>query len=227
MCFPQGHLWLQCDIAPPGGGSAQDEVVDALRRWLDLFAAAGVEVAVLHPGGGALVRGGAERAEVLDARSRALRALVRHAGGALVIALENVPNAPTVEDLTETIEHAGGEGLGICLDTGHLNLTDEPQADFIRWCGPRLAALHLAENDKTGDQHNMPFARGGCVPWHDIAAALDDIRYTGLLNFEVPGENRCPLPVRRLKLAYLKDLAAWIFSPQAPAPPPSAAPQGT
>jgi len=83
---------------------------------------------------------------------------------------------------------------------------------LIRACGSRLKALHLAENDKSGDQHNFPYARGGSVPWPEVASALADIAYDGLLNFEVPGENRCPLPVRRLKLAYLHPLASWIFT---------------
>ena len=32
--------------------------------------------------------------------------------------------------------------------------------------------------------------------------ALREVGYAGLLNFEIPGENRCPLPVRMAKLDY-------------------------
>ena len=220
VAVDQGHLWLVVDIAPPDEAERR-KVSDRLKQWLDLYLAIGIGAGVLHPGGAQQADPDARR----DAQLRTLGELTGHIQGTdLVICLENCSSGEALKPILADTDPAH---VGVCLDTGHLNLTDEPQADFIRWCGPRLAALHLAENDKSGDQHNMPYARGGCVPWHDIAAALDDICYTGLLNFEVPGENRCPLPVRRLKLAYLKDLAAWIFGPQAPAPPPSAAPQGT
>ena len=92
-----------------------------------------------------------------------------------------------------------------------VNLTDEDQGAFIRSVGGRLRALHLAENAGKSDEHVMPFARGGSVPWSEIATALTEVGYDGLYNFEVPGENRCPLEVRRLKLAYMKELGNWIF----------------
>lgn len=205
VALGQGHLWLVVDIAPPDEAQRRT-VVEGLRRWLDLYLAIGIPAAVLHPGGG----GQPDPAARLDAQLRSLHELTEHLRGTdIALCLENCSSG---EDLKPLLAETDPAHVAVCLDTGHLNLTDESQADFIRFCGPRLRALHLAENDRSGDQHNMPYARGGCVPWPDIAAALADVGYTGLLNFEVPGENRCPLPVRRLKLAYLKELATWIFA---------------
>ena len=204
VAVEQGHLWLVVDIAPPDEAQRR-QVTDRLKQWLDLYFAIGIRAAVLHPGGGQQP----DPAARLDGQRRTLAALADHIRGTdIVICLENCSSG---EALKPILAQADPAHVGVCLDTGHLNLTDEGQADFIRWCGPRLQALHLAENDRSGDQHNMPYARGGCVPWQDIAAALREVRYPGLLNFEVPGENRCPLPVRRLKLAYLWSLATWIF----------------
>ena len=201
----QGHLWLTVDIAP-ANEAARRQAIDGLKRWLDLYLAIGIRAAVLHPGGD----GHEDQAARLDGQLRSLADLTEPIrGSGLVICLENCSSGHALEPI---LEQADPAHVGVCLDTGHLNLTDESQGRFIRFCGPRLQALHLAENDKSGDQHNMPYARGGCVPWDEIAAALAEISYPGLLNFEIPGENRCPLPVRRMKLAYLKDLAAWIFS---------------
>jgi sugar phosphate isomerase/epimerase len=205
VAVDQGHLWLVVDIAPAGEAKRR-EVVDGLKRWLDLYLAIGIRAAVLHPGGGEH----ADPAARLDAQLRTLTELTDHLQGTrLVICLENCSSG---EALKPILAQTDPTHVGVCLDTGHLNLTDERQADFIRSCGKRLQALHLAENDKSGDQHNLPYARGGCVPWGDIAIALADVEYPGLLNFEVPGENRCPIPVRRLKLAYLKELATWLFT---------------
>lgn len=205
VAVDQGHLWLTVDIAPADEAQRQ-QVVDGLKRWLDLYLAIGIRAAVVHPGGGEH----AEPAARLDAQLRTLTELTDHLRGSdLMICLENCSSGEALKPILDRTDPAH---VGVCLDTGHLNLTDENQAAFVRACGPRLQALHLAENDKSGDQHNMPYARGGCVPWGDIATALGEIGYPALLNFEVPGENRCPVPVRRLKLAYLKELATWIFT---------------
>lgn len=205
VAVEQGHLWLAVDIAPVDEAQ-RGEVVDGLRRWLDLYLAIGIRAAVVHPGGGEHAEPGAR----LGAQVRTLAELTDHLRGSdLAICLENCSSGEALKPILDRTDPAH---VGVCLDTGHLNLTDEGQGDFIRACGPRLQALHLAENDKSGDQHAMPYARGGCVPWGEIASALADVGYAGLLNFEVPGENRCPIPVRRLKLAYLRELAAWVFA---------------
>jgi len=212
VAVEQGHLWLTADIAPPDE-AARAKTVAQLKRWLDLYLALRIPAAVIHPGGGNI----ADPQARLETQLRSLGELAAHArGSGIVLCVENCSSG---NDLLPLLARTRPHEVGVCLDTGHLNLTDESQADFIRACGPRLRALHLAENDRSGDQHNMPYARGGCVPWPHVAAALAEIGYQGLLNFEVPGENRCPVPVRRLKLAYLKPLATWIFGPPAAQPP--------
>ncbi len=206
VSMTQGHLWLTVDIAP-ANEAARGEAIDALRGWLDLYLAIGISAAVIHPGGNSHK----DPAARLDGQLRSLAELAAHVrGSGLVLCLENCSSGEALKPL---LDATSPHEVGVCLDTGHLNLTSESQGGFIRGCGPRLRALHLAENDRSGDQHNFPYARGGCVPWAEVAAALSEVRYDGLLNFEVPGENRCPVPVRRLKLAYLRPLAAWIFSP--------------
>src|SRR5690554_5774367 len=37
VTFPQGHLWLMCDIL----GEDQPEILDQLKKWLDLYHAIG------------------------------------------------------------------------------------------------------------------------------------------------------------------------------------------
>jgi sugar phosphate isomerase/epimerase len=200
----QGHLDLFVNIGPAEEADRR-RAVDGLKPWLDLYAAAGIVHAVIHPGRGP-DSGDAKRP---DAVLKSLAELIDHARGApTIFCIENCPSGETVLRLLEATDP---ERTAVCLDTGHLNLTDEDPAAFIRRCGPRLRALHLAENDKSGDQHNMPFARGGSVPWFEIAAALREIRFAGALNYEIPGERACPLDVRRMKMDYLKRLTEWLF----------------
>ena len=42
--------------------------------------------------------------------------------------------------------------------------------------------------------------------------ALREVGYAGLFNFEVPGENRCPMEVRLAKLDYALALAQFMIA---------------
>jgi sugar phosphate isomerase/epimerase len=201
--FPQGHLWLRCDIEAPN----QTEVVDKLKEWLELFHTVGIQNAVLHPGGTKVTTVGDEAERALEVRVRALRELSNFIKGTdMTICLENIfSTVPECDGLLEIIEAAACSNIGICLDTGHLNLCSGDQAGFIRKAGKYLKALHIADNEGVTDQHLMPFGRGTVI-WGETIAALKENKYEGLFNFEIPGENRCPLPMRLAKLDYLKEI---------------------
>ena len=198
--FPQGHLWLSCPLCAPD----EDWVLSTLRSWIDLFYAAGVRRAVLHCDGESFPEGTPKQA-MIDANIDRVRKLVRHIEGTdMVICLENLLKiVDSVEELLQIIQAVGSPNLGICLDTGHLNLAGHDQAAFIHTAGPKLKALHIADNEGATDQHLMPFGRGQ-VDFVSVMRALSEIQYDGVYNFEVPGECHCPLAVRDLKLQYLK-----------------------
>ena len=198
--LPQGHLWIESDIA----ASNQAEVLAELKRWLDLYLALGIRSGVLHPGGREMEQQGQPPEKIREAKVRALTELTAHIRGTdLHICLENC--GCTADLLCDLIEATGSGNLGICLDTGHLNLLQGDQGQFIRTAGPLLKALHIADNEGAFDQHLMPYGRG-TVAWDDVVSALREISYDGLFNFEIPGENRCPIPVRLAKLDYLKSI---------------------
>jgi sugar phosphate isomerase/epimerase len=201
VSFPQGHLWLDCDIA----AADQAAALDKLTPWLDLFVGVGVKAAVLHPGGEEMKKQGESPERILEANVTALRAITSHLlGSSMTICLENCgQDAPELKAL---IRAADGEGLGICLDTGHHNLIKGNQGKFIREAGPLLQALHLHDNDGSGDQHLMPYGAGK-IDWKDVFSALKEVGYRGLYNWEIPGERRGPVDVRLAKLDYLR--AAW------------------
>ena len=201
VSFPQGHLWLGCDIAAVN----QAATLDKLTPWLDLFVGVGVKAAVLHPGGDEMTKQGASTAKILDANVAALRAITSHLrGSGMTICLENC--GQDVRELKSLIHTAGSEGLAICLDTGHHNLIKGNQGNFIREAGLLLQALHLHDNDGSGDQHLMPYGAGK-IDWKDVFSALKEVGYHGLYNWEIPGERRGPVEVRLAKLDYLR--TAW------------------
>lgn len=77
---------------------------------------------------------------------------------------------------------AGKECFGLCLDTGHLYLLHIDFTYYITTLGKRIKALHLHDNDGTGDSHLAPYAAS--LPWEELLEALKAVGYNGTLNFE-------------------------------------------
>ena len=84
----------------------------------------------------------------------------------------------------------------ICIDTGHTNkahavgLPDgSPVPDVIetiRMFGKDIKVLHLNDNNGFTDQHLPPMCKmEGGVKWDGVYAALDEVGYDGVYNFEL------------------------------------------
>jgi sugar phosphate isomerase/epimerase len=201
----QGHLNLDADILNPAD-------VEGLKLWLELFNAIGIKNCVLHYGRSPAVNMPPEL--LREKRGEALRELKRViAGTDMRICLENLLRDRDCKILLDLISCAGEENMGICLDTGHLNLAGGNPAAFIAQAGPRLHALHIADNEGYYDQHFMPYFGRGTVPWAEFMKALGGSGYQGLFNFEIPGETAgVPREILRKKLAYLRELALFLGS---------------
>lgn len=209
IMFPQGHLCLRCDIAALN----QKDIIDKLKSWLDLFYTVGIRNAVLHPGGNEMIEAGYDTNDIMTARVFALRELAGHIRGTgMTICLENIfTTSPECDDLLQIIKSAGCSDIGICLDTGHLNLCSGDQTGFIRKSGSYLKALHIADNEGAFDQHLMPYGRG-TISWNKLITSLKENKYSGLFNMEIPGERDCPLPIRMAKLDYIKYMISFLLS---------------
>jgi sugar phosphate isomerase/epimerase len=102
------------------------------------------------------------------------------------VALETAPpNIMTPEETLSVVRMADRKNLGVCLDSGHVNVggTIKP-ADAIRQIGHLLWTLHLHDNNGDGDFHLVP-GRGN-IDWKGVAKALRDVSYDGVLNLELP-----------------------------------------
>ncbi len=206
--FPQGHLLLKVDICDPSS-------VDVLKKWLDMYSVLGIRSAVLHAAGGADLSEEERFARQLSSVS-ALCDYIR--GTDITVCLENlgVQNR-TSGELMRYINMIKSNNLGICLDTGHLNccITQdgkrESQRDFILNVGEHLKALHIADNRGDADSHLLPYS--GTVNWNEVMTALSDVGYTGLFNFEIPGEaGSRPTDIKVEKLKYIKSVAEIMLS---------------
>ncbi|MHA7210294.1 sugar phosphate isomerase/epimerase family protein [Arthrobacter sp. MDT1-65] len=83
----------------------------------------------------------------------------------------------TVDQALTALGPLLGSGVGLALDSYHLNIEERSSAEAIRSAGPHLVHLQVCGNDRGapgGDQ----------TDWPALFAALDDVRYGGPVNIE-------------------------------------------
>lgn len=201
----QGHLWIQVKIC------TDDTAIKKLYRWIDLYEAIGIKNMVLHCD--PLFDSGLNNIERAQKNIKKLKLLATYIQNKdVTICLENL--GPIRRDETQVIDHSaedllyiingiGSDKFGICLDTGHLNLTHKNQREFIQKAGSKLKALHIADNHGYNDEHLMP--GGGDIDFKEVVDALRAINYSGLFNLEIPGESYVSLAQRSEKIRSIID----------------------
>jgi len=190
--FPQGHFYLTADITHPDE-KKRAEIIDDLKRWCALFAALNITAGVLHPGGDGLRALGCEPEKIFECNINALEQLSGFVkGGPTTICLEN---GGSIDSMLRLVNFVTGSELGLCLDTGHLNMDGGNCADFVRQAEKKLKALHITDSIGNHDDHIFPHSAGN-INWEEFVKALREVGYEGLFNFEVPRENRCPMKIR-------------------------------
>ncbi|MCM8770156.1 MAG: sugar phosphate isomerase/epimerase [Candidatus Omnitrophica bacterium] len=225
ISFPQGHFCLATkgcraddlpgrevmDIAPPEKKDFQ-AALETMKRWVDLFQGLGIKAGVLHAGGDKAMKAGWSPEKIFEHRVKAVRQVAEYSrGSGIIICLENmnVPGLRTVSELLAIKQATGMDNIGLCLDTGHAIISRVNPAVFVKEAGTTLQALHIADNLGTNDDHMLPYGRG-VIAWNEVMKSLREINYLGPFNLEVPGENRCPLPARLIKLDYARNLVSWM-----------------
>lgn len=202
----QGHLWLYARIC------TDPEAIGKLFKWIDLYEAVGVKNMVLHCDVLGFDESGYE--ECASKNIEKLKAVAEYIKDKdIMVCLENLgPQyvVTNVDRINYIIDQVGSDKLGICLDTGHLNLNGKNQREYILKAGKRLRAIHIADNEGHSDQHLMPFTCGQ-IDFLQVVSALKEIGYDGLFNLEIPGENRIPLELRNAKLAYIKSCYDYLM----------------
>lgn len=146
--------------------------VDLVANRLEMAAELGAEVIVLH----------AAAALPLPSHLRSLdelAPLARRLG--VRIALENLPREGWAR-IDELFAVHGPDSLGLCYDSGHGNIDCDGVPDLQRRCD-RLIALHLNDNDGSGDQHRIPFT--GTVDWSRVMAAIAASGYRRCVSLEL------------------------------------------
>jgi sugar phosphate isomerase/epimerase len=88
------------------------------------------------------------------------------------------------ESFNAQLDAVNDEFFTACLDIGHAEMmkSDANAPDMIRALGKRLGALHIHDNDRWKDLHQIPFA--GSIDWNAVVKALRDVDYKGEFTLE-------------------------------------------
>lgn len=158
-----------------------------LKRAIECTAEAGGEICIIHPGN-------KQTAEENAKLYLELLPFAREHG--VKIAAENMFNrepetrriipaaCSSPEDFIKHLELVNDPFLVACLDIGHAEIvgcqTSAP--DMIRALGSRLQALHIHDNNKLDDCHQLPFTME--IDFEAAIRALREIGYRGYLTLE-------------------------------------------
>ena len=163
------------------------EIVDYLKRALECTAEAGGEICIIHP----MNTGSVEK------NSELYFELLPFAKGCGVkIATENMwgwdketnrasfAACATEDDFNAHLDAINDDFFVACLDLGHAEMMGDMTnaVRMIKALDKRLKALHIHDNDRWHDSHQIPFSMQ--MDFDAIVNALREINYDGYFTLE-------------------------------------------
>lgn len=163
------------------------EMQPYLKRAIECTAEAGGKICIIHPDNN---KSAQENAEMYQK----LLPFAKECG--VKIATENMWNwdgakdqssfaaCATSESFLEHLKLVNDEYFVACLDIGHAEMrgSGSGAVNMIRALGPYLAALHVHDNDRHYDSHQIPFSME--IDFDEVAPALREINYQGYITLE-------------------------------------------
>ncbi len=163
------------------------QIRSVLKRAIECTAEAGGKICVIHPDND---KSPQENAEMF------LELLPFAKDCNVKIATENMWNWDIEKDcaspaacsdpknFTEHIDVVNSDYFGACLDIGHAEMKglNTSAEEMILKLNKRLIALHIHDNDKWHDSHQIPFSMN--IDFERVVSALKKINYNGYLTLE-------------------------------------------
>ena len=160
---------------------------DNLMRAIECTAEAGGEICVIHP---AALKSPQENAELYG---KLLPFAKLHG---VKIATENMWDwskeqdkaifaaCATAEDFNAHLNELNDEFFVACLDIGHAEMMGDMvnAVELIYALGDKLKALHIHDNDRHRDLHQIPFSKN--IDFNAIIKALKEVNYQGDFTME-------------------------------------------
>jgi len=167
--------------------TSNKDIRSFLKRAIECTAEAGGEICIIHPQNNGTPEQNAEMYfELLPfARSCGVK-----------IATENMWNwdnslghavfaaCADPESFNAHLDAVNDDYFVACLDIGHAEMKgmNTTAPEMIRALGNRLKALHIHDNDKFHDSHQIPFSMN--IDFDAVVKALKEINYNGYFTLE-------------------------------------------
>lgn len=163
------------------------EIKSCLKRAIECTAEAGGKICIIHPDND---KSPQENAEMYFE----LLPFAKECG--VKIATENMWNwdhskdessfaaCATSESFKEHLDAIDDDCFVACLDIGHAEMrgSGSGAVKMIYALNNRLQALHIHDNDKWHDSHQIPFSMS--IDFNSVVKALKDINYQGYFTLE-------------------------------------------
>ena len=178
---------IHCNQSHAPFSSSCPPIRDHLKLAIECTAEAGGQICIIHPDNNATPEQNAEM----------YRELLPFAKSCNVkIATENMWNwdsaanhsifaaCATPESFTAHLDALNDPSFVACLDLGHAEMfgVNTSAVEMIHKLGSRLQALHIHDNDKLHDSHQIPFSMQ--IDFIPVIQALKDINYQGYFTLE-------------------------------------------
>ena len=161
--------------------------IDNLLRSIECTAEVGAEICVIHPDNNSTPEQNAEMYMKLLPYARAC---------GVKIATENMWNWNKALDIAAPAACSSAESFVAhlkaiddpyfvaCLDIGHAEMRglNSSAVDMIYALGDRLCALHIHDNDRHRDSHQIPGSMN--IDFASVASALNNVGYNGYYTLE-------------------------------------------
>lgn len=167
--------------------SCSKEVRSMMKRAIECTAEAGGKICIIHPDND---KGAEENAEMY----MELLPFAKSCG--VKIAAENMwcwdkekdeacfAACSTPESFNAHLDAVNDDYLVACLDIGHAEMRglNTSAVEMIKALGKRLRALHIHDNDRWHDSHQIPFSMD--IDFEKVVASLREIKYNGYFTLE-------------------------------------------
>lgn len=155
-------------------GDKGEELVERYKRNLDECKENGISMVIMH------LISRTDKPTYGELGLNRIKKIVEHAKKLNIkIAFENTRRRDYLEYVLKNIVD---DNVGICFDSGHYHTFSDDKFDFELFKN-RIFAVHLHDNDKTGDLHLLPF--DGTVDWGNIALKLKECNFKGPITLEL------------------------------------------
>lgn len=86
-----------------------------------------------------------------------------------------------MDAVIDLVDAVGSQHVGICLDTNHTNLSEDPAHALLKG-GDRIREIHVSDNHGEREEHLPPYS--GIIDWEALTRAIAHMGYDGAVIME-------------------------------------------